>query len=169
MDVFHAEHGSAEEELFLCALLLIVGTSICAFIWQKTTKRTSMAWYDAKVATKPRTSTPKGARKSSRVKTPRPIDEAFPRIGAIKREMLAMSPIREVAGLFSTRPCTMADYTAPVLVSKQTQALSASAKTRGNLALSDILLTVDIPPTAPKQVDGFEDAISQLCEMLERW
>jgi hypothetical protein len=105
-------------------------------------------------------------KKALRVKTLDFLDEANRR-NVLTEYALAMSPIQEVGGHLPRKTHITAgkQWTAIVLASPGPKMVRE--KKIPNLALSGIILTVDIPPLLPGQID--DKAIIQLSEMLERW
>jgi hypothetical protein len=111
-------------------------------------------------------SAPRQLRKALRVKTLGILDE-INRRNALTEYALAMSPIQEIGGYLPRKTHITAGnpWTATVVVSPALKMVQQKAFT--NLALSGIILTVDISPLLPGQID--DKAIIQLSELLERW
>lgn len=82
------------------------------------------------------------------------------------------SPIQEVVDSSSAKLCSATN--ALTLVQKTstvdvpTDVKKADKKVDTNLMLSGVILTIDIPPSPPEQVDD-DDAINELSELLRRW
>lgn len=166
--IAQSQHQDFEELLWWCTILFIAcAMSVAAFIWGKLLEEASSPWMPAAPPTKKRPSVLNQTRKPLRLKTPGSIDEAFPRLAALQREVLAMSPVREVAGPHSARHCATADFTNPVLLSKETHREPAALEKMQQLELSGVIHTINIPPLTPEQID--EVAIAELSEMLQRW
>lgn len=162
-------HGGSDGELLRWRVLLCVtiGTSIGACIWKKVTIETPESCTSAALAARHKRQVPKRGRRALEIRTSEAMGEIYPRIAALRGERLAISPIQEITGQSSARPCAAAACATPALNPRETQTQSACTNTMNTLALSGIILTVDIPPSVPERVD--DKSIMELSEMLQRW
>jgi len=162
-------HGGFDGELLQWRILLCmtIGTSIGACIWKKVTKETSGSCTSAAFTSRHKRRVPKRGRRALEIRTSEAMGEKFPRIAALRGEKLAISPIQIVTGQSSARPWAAAACTTPALNPSETQTQLACTNTVKTLALSRIILTVDIPPSVPERVD--DKTIMELSEMLQRW
>lgn len=169
MAIAQVPNHNIEEELLRwgMVLVLVVGTSIGTCICQRVTRGTSESLRSPALAAKPKPRAPNKMRETLKIKTSGATGDAFPRIAALRQETLAMSPIQEVAGPYSARPCVATACTTPTLIAGETQIQPSSTNTTNNLALSGVILTIDIPPSTPGLID--EEAIVELSEILQRW
>ena len=152
--------------------MVTVETIVGVCILHKLMRKALKTRKEAGLVAEPENSVPITERKALKVETLGMSDEECSRGASLKHEMLAMSPIQEVARPFLLRSClaandsTLAQTTNLVEVpARQTQI--AGTKMMNKLMLSEIILTIDIPPSTPEQ--GDEDAIVQLSEMLRKW
>ncbi|KAJ4378437.1 hypothetical protein N0V86_006140 [Didymella sp. IMI 355093] len=89
---------------------------------------------------------------------------------SLEDRLLALSPIQEIFD-----PRTRHDFAKDRLKSVRTTSLEAvptgstmvNRKSLANLALSEVMLTIDIAPSAPSQDE--DSAIDELSELLRKW
>ena len=163
-------------------LLMSIGICVGECVWQGVLKVSLKSWSGAVSATRRKVWVPRQARKASRVrrkaspprqarkvlrvKTLGILDEPNRR-DALTESAFAMSPIQEVGGQLPRKTHITAEkhWTATAMASPVPKLVQQKAYT--DLALSGIVLTVDIPPLLPGQID--DEAINRLAEMLKRW
>ena len=159
---------SSSEETPWWLLLLLMSIAILAgeCVWQGVLQASLKSWRGTLFIARRKISAPSQMKKALRVKTLDFLDEANRR-NVLTEYALAMSPIQEVGGHLPRKTHITAgkQWTAIVLASPGPKMVRE--KKIPNLALSGIILTVDIPPLLPGQID--DKAIIQLSEMLERW
>ncbi|KAF2625336.1 hypothetical protein BU25DRAFT_119497 [Macroventuria anomochaeta] len=147
-------------------LLMTIGTIVGAWIWQKLIRKTPSPWKKAVLIAEPNTLAPDAPRKTLKVKTLGVLDEVCPR-----KCLPCHQPGRSSIHVLRSQPClaaddlTLAQTTNVVDVSTKTQ--TTGKKMVNKLALSEVVFTIDIPPSSPEQVD--DNAIIQLSELLQRW
>lgn len=159
---------SSSEETPWWLLLLLMSIAILAgeCVWQGVLQASLKSWRGAVSIARRKVSAPRQIKKALRVKTYGILDETNRR-SVLTEYALAMSPIQEVGGRIPRKTHITAgkQWTATMLASPGPRMVRE--KKIPNLALSGIILTVDIPPLLPGQID--DKAIIQLSEMLERW
>ncbi|KAF9693502.1 hypothetical protein EKO04_008185 [Ascochyta lentis] len=102
---------------------------------------------------------------------PRQQDETGLQLVLSGKEILAVSTITEIIGLTSAEPCSVAKAFSLIRATNMVDTASRDKrvdnKTPTNLTLSEVSITIDIPPSPLQQSD--DAAIIRLSEPLEKW
>jgi hypothetical protein len=145
--------------------LLVFGTVLAAYAGRYSTKETSDIQKNNVPVTEAACSiqtTSSQALKLDMVGMP---DENGRQRGSLNEHSLVLSPITTTTPYSAADSIILASRISLEEVPRKTE--RAASPIVGNLALSKIILTVDIPPSSPGQWD--DDAINRLSELLERW
>lgn len=153
------------------SLLVIVTTVFGVYVLQRIVKISLSLWKKTVLGEVRRASVPLSSRKTPVIKTYEISKEIERRIVFFENRTLAMSPIQEVFSPRTVKRDPAAEQ--PTLtrmanleeVPKKSKI--ADKKSSTVLSLSDVILTIDIPPSPPSRVD--DDDIVQLSELLRTW